>query len=504
MTGTTYTRRDVLKLAGALTAGAPLASCASVANVSPSTATPLQSSFARQFPKGFYWGTATAAYQIEGAWNEDGKGPSIWDTYAHTPGKIKNGDTGDVAVDHYHRYKEDVALMKSLGANAYRFSISWPRIFPEGRGKPNQKGLDFYNRLVDELKAAGIEPFATLYHWDLPQALQDKYGGWQSSEIAKAFGEYSGLMAKTLSDRVKHFFTINEFKQVTETAYRGVELHVQGKTVRLMSAPGILLEDGPLNQVRHHAVLGHGLAVQAVRAMARAGTKVGPAENMPHAVPVIDAPEHVKAAAAATRELNAYFLGPMLEGHYDDAYLENAGKNAPKFTDAEMKIISSPVDFVGINVYIPALAVKASDQPPGYEEVPFSLSHPKMHSDWHRLVPESQYWSPRLLHEIWKPKEIYVTENGCAAADELAKDGNVYDYDRIMYLRNGMMWQQRATAEGVPLKGNFYWSTMDNFEWINGYGDRFGLVHVDFKTQKRTPKLSALWFRGAARRNAVV
>src|SRR5690606_14232532 len=199
-----------------------------------------------------------------------------------------------------------------------------------------QKGLDFYSRLVDELNAAGIEPFATLYHWDLPQALQDKYAGWESPETAKAFGDYSGLMAKTLSDRVKHLFTINEFKQVTETAYRGVELHVQGKTVRLMSAPGIMLEDGPLNQVRHNALLGHGLAVQAIRAMGHSGTKVGPAENMPHAIPVIDSPEHVKAAATATRELNPYFFVPMLEGRYDDAYLTKAGKDAPKFTDAEM------------------------------------------------------------------------------------------------------------------------------------------------------------------------
>ncbi len=505
MTQTIHTRRDVLKLTGALTLGAPLASSVPAANAASSPATSSQNPLARQFPKGFFWGIATSAYQIEGAWNEDGKGPSIWDTFAHTPGKIANGDTGDVANDHYHRYKEDVALMKNdIGANAYRFSISWPRIFPEGVGKPNAKGLDFYDRLVDELKGAGIEPFATLYHWDLPQALQDRYGGWQSSEVAKAFGEYSGLMAKALSDRVRHFFTINEFKQVTETAYRGVELHVQGKTVRLMSAPGILLEDGPLNQVRHNAVLGHGLAMQAIRANGRAGTKAGPAENMPHAIPIIDSPEHVRAAMAATRELNNYFLIPMLEGRYDDAYLEKAGRNAPKFTEDEMKIISSPVDFVGINVYIPALAVKASDQPPGYEEVPFSVSHPKMFSDWHRLVPESQYWSPRLLHEIWKPKEIYITENGCAAADEVAKDGNVYDYDRMMYLRNGMMWQQRATAEGVPLKGNFYWSTMDNFEWINGYSDRFGLVYVDFQTQKRTPKLSAQWYREAARRNAIV
>jgi len=394
--------------------------------------------------------------------------------------------------------------MKDIGVKAYRFSISWPRIFPNGAGQLNQKGLDFYNRLVDELKEAGIEPFATLYHWDLPQALQDRYGGWQSAETAKAFGEYAGVVANALSDRVGYFFTINEFKQLTETAHRGVELHVQGKTVRLMTAPGILLEDGALNQVRHHAVLGHGLAVQAIRAMGRAGTKVGPAENMGHALPVIDTPEHVKAAEAATKTLNRYFLGPMLEGRYDEAYLTAAGKGAPKFTEDEMKIVGAPVDFVGINVYIPALLVMASDEPPGYREVPFSVSQPKMFSDWHRLAPECQYWAPKLLHSIWQPKEIYITENGCAASDEVAADGNIYDSDRLTYLRNGMMWQQRATAEDIPLKGSFVWSAMDNFEWINGYGDRFGMVHVDFKTQKRTPKLSAKWFKEAARRNALV
>ena len=224
--------------------------------------------------------------------------------------------------------------MKDMGVNAYRFSISWPRIFSNGTGQPNPKGLDFYSRLVDELKAAGIEPFATLYHWDLPQALQDKYGGWQSRETSKAFGEYAGYVAKHLSDRVRHFFTINEFKQLADTGYRGVELTVQGTKVRLHIAPGLTLEEGPLNQVKLHANLGHGLAVQAVRAMGREGTKVGPAENMPTAVPLIDSPEHVKAAEAATRDLNVHFLGPMLEGRYSDAFLKAAGKDAPKFTDA--------------------------------------------------------------------------------------------------------------------------------------------------------------------------
>lgn len=315
----------------------------------------------RHFPKGFFWGVATAAYQIEGAWNEDGKGPSIWDTFAHTPGKIKSADTGDVAIDHYHRYKEDVKIVKDLGANAYRFSISWPRISPNGTGQANQKGIDFYNRLVDELKAAGIEAFATLYHWDLPQALQDK-GGWQSSETAKAFGEYAGYFSKNLSDRVRYFFTINEFNQVTKMGHQGVEMTVQGKPVRMHIAPSLTLAEGPLNQVRHHTILAHGLAVQAIRATRRAGTKVGPAENMPLALPMIDSPEHVKAAETATRALNRYFFVPMLEGRYDNAYLTSAGKDAPKFTDAEMKIIGAPLDFVGINVYIPALLVMASDQ----------------------------------------------------------------------------------------------------------------------------------------------
>jgi beta-glucosidase len=502
---TGFTRRRFSQLTCSAALLASSAAPSAFAQASPADPEPIvEGTDARPFPAGFYWGVATAAYQIEGAWNEDGKRPSIWDTFAHTPGKIKNGDTGDVADDHYHRYKEDVQVMKDMGVNAYRFSISWPRIFPNGTGEPNQKGIDFYSRLVDELKAADIEPFATLYHWDLPQALQDAHRGWQSAETSKAFGDYAGYVADKLSDRIRYFFTINEFKQVAEMGHRGVEVEIQGKPVRMHIAPGLSLADGPLNQVRHHTVLGHGLAVQAIRAKGRAGTKVGPAENMPHALPAIETPEHVKAAETATRYLNRYYMGPMLEGRYDEAYLEAAGNDAPKFTDDEMKIIGSPVDFVGINIYIPAMLVVASDQSPGYRSVPFNGSHPKMFSSWHRLSPESQYWSPRLLTSIWKPKEIFITENGCAADDVIAPDGNVYDSDRLMYLRNGMMWQQRAAAEGIPLKGNFVWSAFDNFEWNDGYGTRFGIVYVDFKTQKRIPKLSAQWFREAARRNAVV
>ena len=498
-----YDRREFLKITGAtalgLTAGPRLA-LAQHASSAPATSRPTPPGF----PQGFYWGVATASYQIEGSPDADGKGKSIWDTYAHTPGKMIGGDTGDIAIDHYRRYKEDVRLLQDMGVTAYRFSISWPRIFPNGNGRPNPKGLDFYSRLVDELLRAGIEPFATLYHWDLPQALQDRYGGWQSREIPQAFGEYSGYVAMNLGDRVKHFFTINEFHSFVEMGHRGVELMVQGQQVRTELAPGLRLEPAALNQVRHHAVLGHGLSVQAIRAMARQGTKVGPAEVMQTAVPVIDSPEHVNAAQAATRDLNSAYLTVMLEGKYTDGYLEAAGKDAPKFTDEDLRVIASPVDFVGINVYTVRLYVLASASAPGYREVARSASHPRMFSTWHSFSPEVLYWAPRLLHSIWKPKEIYITENGCAASDEIAADGNVYDSDRVMYLRSGLFNLQRATAEGVPVKGNFVWSAFDNLEWTEGYGTRFGMVYVDFKTQKRTLKLSAAWHKEAARHNAVV
>jgi beta-glucosidase len=458
----------------------------------------------RQFPKGFFWGTATSAYQIEGAWNEDGKGPSIWDTYAHTPGKIKNGDTGDVANDHYHRYKEDVALMKNIGATAYRFSICWPRVFPEGTGTPNPKGLDFYNRLVDELKASGIEPFATLYHWDLPQTLEDRYKGWQSRDTAKAFGDYAGYMAEKLSDRVRHFFTINEFRSFTEAGYKGFEVPAPGGSRTVFLAPGLKLPAGEFNQVRHHAVLAHGLAVQAIRAKGKPGTKVGPAENIETAVPLIEAPDHIKAAELVTRERNAPFLTVMLEGKYTDAYLKEAGKDAPKFTDEDLKIIGSPLDFVGINVYCPMVYVVASDQAPGWRAVPFARGHAKAAVNNFPIGPSSLYWAPRFVQSLWGAKEIFITENGCAGDEVIASDGNIYDTDRIMFVRAHLTQLQRATADGVPVNGYFYWSTMDNLEWTAGFGNRFGLVYVDFKTQKRMPKLSAHWFREAAARNTVV
>ena len=459
----------------------------------------------RQFPEGFAWGVATSAYQIEGAWDEDGKGPSIWDTFSHTPGNIAHGDTGDVANDHYHRYREDVALMRSIGATAYRFSISWPRIFPEGVGRPNAKGLDFYQRLVDELLAAGIEPFATLYHWDLPQALQDRYGGWRSKETARAFAEYAGYLAERLSDRVRHFFTINEFASFVEAGYQGVDAPVGGgRTVHMGAAPGLVLSDAELKQVRHHAVLGHGLAVHAIRANAPSATRVGFADNISVAVPVIDAPEYVHAAEAATRERNAGFVTVILEGRYTDAYLAAAGGRTPTFTDEELTTIAAPLDFIGINVYRPSWYVEPSTEPPGYRDIPINATHPRMQSSWHVLDPEVMYWAPRQVQSIWGAQSIFITENGCAAADIVAGDGRIYDTDRVMFLRACLGQLHRATSEGVPVDGYFLWSAQDNFEWTAGYGNRFGIVYVDFTTLERTPKLSAEWFRNAARHNAVV
>lgn len=443
------------------------------------------------FPRDFLWGTATSAYQIEGAVNEEARGPSIWDRFAHTPGNISDRSNADVAADHFHRYKEDVQLMKALGAGAYRFSIAWPRVFPEGLGSPNPKGLDFYNRLLDELLANGIEPFATLYHWDLPQPLQDRFGGWTSRDTAKAFADYAGYVAERLSDRVKHIFTINECSRLVHLG------HGTGA-----DAPGLKLSQPEMNQVRHHVALGHGLAVQAIRARGRAGTKVGPAENMVSCVPAIATPENIRAAEIATRELNAGYLTVMLEGKYTDAYLAD-GNNAPKYRPEDLGIISSPLDFVGLNVYTPDHYVVAADNARGFALAPFPASFPHMDPGWLKFGPEAMYWAPRHLAKIWDVKSIYITENGTSSTGRPAADGSVHDLDRIMYLRSYLTQLQRATSEGVPVRGYFLWSLLDNFEWSDGLGKRFGLYHVDFNTQRRTAKLSAAFYRETIARNAV-
>jgi beta-glucosidase len=445
------------------------------------------------FPGDFRWGTATSAFQVEGAVNEEGRGPSIWDRFTHLQGKIADHTTADVADDHFHRYKDDVRLMKALGARTYRFSIAWPRVFPEGRGVPNPKGLDFYNRLLDELLANDIEPFATLYHWDLPQALQDRFGGWMSRDTAKAFADYAGYVMERLSDRAKHIFTINECSRLVHLG------HGLG-----IDAPGLNLSEAGMNQVRHNVALGHGLAVQAIRALGRAGTRVGLAENMVTCVPAIETPANIHATEIATRELNAGYLTVILEGKYTEGFLAQAGKDAAKFTAEDLGIISSPIDFVGLNVYKPDHYVLAADNARGFTLAPFPASFPHMDASWLRVGPEAMYWAPRHAARIWGVKSIYITENGTPATDEVAADGNVYDLDRIMYLRNYLLQLQRATSEGVPVAGYFLWSLIDNFEWADGYQKRFGLYRVDFETQARTPKLSASFYREIIKQNAVV
>ncbi len=444
-----------------------------------------------KFPDNFRWGCATAAYQVEGGAKEGGRGPSIWDTFSHVPGKTYNNQTGDVADDDYHLYKEDIALLKGLGAKIYRFSVSWPRIFPEGAGKPNPQGLDFYSRLVDEMVAAGIDPFCTLFHWDLPQALQDKYGGWQSRETSKAFADYAGYVAEQLSDRVKNFFTINEFSSFIDLGY--------GTGV---FAPGLKLERAALNQTRHNAVLAHGLAVQAIRAKAKPGTKVGLAENFISGTPVFNTEEHIKASELGTRVVNAPYLTVIMEGKYMEQYLQHEGANAPKFSPEDLKIISSPIDVLGINVYNPTYM--RADEEHGFAVVPPPSSFPRMASPWLLIGPEGLYWAARHVAQIWGVKDIYVTENGCSSADVVAPDGHVYDTDRVMFLRNYLINLHRAVAEGFPVHGYFVWSLMDNFEWADAYNLRFGIYYVDYKTEKRIPKLSASFYREVIRRNAVV
>jgi beta-glucosidase len=474
------TRRTFGKsLVAAPLAASAISSVSIAQNPSPSPLT---------FPQGFKWGCATAAYQIEGAADQDGRGPSIWDKFSHTPGKTFQGETGDVADDSYHLYKEDIRLLKNLGVSVYRMSISWSRVFPDGTGKSNGKGLDYYKRVLDELRSNGIDPYVTLFHWDLPASFPH---GWQSRDTAKAFGDYAAFIARELSDRVSHFMTTNEFVCFTDLSYKIGQF-----------APGLKLDAAQVNQVRHHGILAHGLGVQAIRANAKPGTRVGLAENATVFVPVIANKPNLEAALRATREGNAPFLTAVLEGKYLDSYLQKEGANAPKVTAGDMQIIGSPLDFVGLNVYTPEY-VRADDSPAGYTVLPRPASFPHMPSPWLFVGPEVIYWAVRNVSTLWKPQEIYITENGCSADDVPTPDGRIDDTDRVMYLRNHLTHLQRAAAEGYPVKGYFLWSLLDNYEWADGYSKRFGIHYVDFKTQKRTPKLSADWYKATIAENAV-
>lgn len=474
-----FTRRQIG--AGALASPALLATQAWASPaVSPA-------SIARPFPRGFRWGAATAAYQIEGAPSENGKGPSIWDVFAHTPGKIKDGSTGDVACDSYHRYKEDRQLLQGLGANAYRLSISWPRIFPNGKGKPNAKGVDHYKRVLDDLLAHGIEPYVTLFHWDLPAALP---GGWRNRDTALRFADYAGYMAGQVSDRVTYFMTTNEISSFVTGGYLSGE-----------HAPGLHVGFDGIRPVIHHALLAHGLGVRAIRANARSRTQVGLAENPRIPVPVIETPEHIAAAAKALHALNESIAAPIFEGGYSPKMLQAPGM-AELVREGDNAVIGSPIDFAGLNIYT-GVPVRADPGPTGFAMPRAPRSYPKMMLPWLAMQPEALYWGARLVSEVWKPKAIYITENGCPS-DDVPREGRIEDTDRTMFLRQYLTQLQRATSEGYPVKGYFAWSLMDNFEWAEGHAARFGLYYTDYVTQRRIPKLSAEWFKQLIAANQLV
>ncbi len=484
---TRISRRSFAALFGqaaAVTAAAPLIS-------SPAHAAVPATVIGSGYPKDFLWGTATASYQVEGSARKEGRGPSIWDTFSHTTGKVDQGDTGDVADDFLNRYRNDVRLMADLGVRSFRFSVSWSRIFPHGDNQPNQPGLDFYLHLVEALQANGIRPFVTLYHWDLPQPLQDR-GGWENLDTAKAFADYAGFTAARLSRAgVADFLTMNEIRTFVELGY-GNGTH----------APGLQVGRRRLAQLTHLCLVGHGLAVAAIRAQAAPGTRVGLAENPTAIVPVTQSPADLAAAGRAMREENAPYLTAICEGRYTDGYLARLGADAPKFTPEQMKIIAAPLDMLGLNIYTPTYA-RAAATPAGYQIVPAPGDFPHMASSWLTIGPESIRWATRLTNELWKPKAIFITENGCSAADTLTANGEVLDSGRVMYLRNYLAELKRAIAEGVPIKGYFLWSLLDNFEWADGYSKRFGIVYVDFTSQKRTPKLSAQFYASVIHNNGI-
>ncbi len=454
----------------------------------------------KPFPSSFWWGAATAAYQLEGGANADGRKPSIWDTFSHTAGKVKGGDTGDVATDHYHRYRDDVKLMAALGVKHYRLSISWPRVIPDGRGAVNPKGLDFYSRLVDELLAHGITPHATLYHWDLPQALQDRYRGWESREIAHDFGVYAGVVAKHLGDRVTNWMTLNEISTFVFVGY-GV-----GQTAP--HAPGLAVKRPKDRwQIVHNALLAHGTACQAIRANSPRHCSVGIAENINPFVPVIETPEHIEATRLAfTRtDANASIITPLLTGRYDPWWLEQQGAQAPEILDGDMELIHQPMDALGFNCYTGSY-VRAADTPAGFEVLDTFEGYPRMALPWLTFVPESIYWGIRMIRDALGHGKlpIFVSENGCADSGPTSNTKQMQDIDRVMYLRSYLGQVKRAVDEGYPVIGYFPWSLMDNFEWAEGYSKRFGLVYVDYATQRRIPKLSYDWYRQVIRHRTIV
>lgn len=437
------------------------------------------------FPTGFVWGSSTSAYQIEGAHEEDGKGLSIWDVISRTKGAVANNDTGNIASDHYHRMDEDLGLMKTIGIRAYRFSTAWARVLPEGQGKVNTKGLDFYDRLVDGLVAAGIEPYLTLYHWDMPLELHRR-GGWLNRDIAGWFGEYSAIVADRLGDRVKHWMTINEPQVFCNMGYsaqnRGHESAGLTFTERLL--------------VVHNVLRSHGKSVQAIRSHAKAPAEIGWAPVGVVKYPATDKPEDIAAAKAETMSVkpenywnNTWYNDPIFFGHYPEDGLEAYAEHLPDIHEGDLELINQPIDWLGVNIY---QAIETRAGADGPEDVPFPPGHPRTHFAW-PITPEALRWGPYWHWERYKVP-VYVTENGYSGADWVHVDGKVHDPQRIDFLTRYLRELHKAVADGADIRGYFHWSLLDNFEWAEGYQQRFGLVHIDYTTGKRTPKDSAAYY----------
>jgi beta-glucosidase len=430
-----------------------------------------------RFPPGFLFGTATASYQIEGGVTEDGRGASVWDTFSHTPGAVRDGDTGDVACDSYHRYGEDVALLRGLGVQGYRFSIAWPRVLPTGSGPVNQAGLDYYRRLVDALRGAGIEPAATLFHWDLPQTLQDA-GGWLNRDTAARFADYATVVAEALGDGVGKWITLNEPVVVT---WNG---HIEGS-----HAPGLKLGAGAF-PVAHHQLLGHGLAVQALRA-AVPGVPVGITNNYGPCHPASESDADVAAAAFQDALHNLLYTDPVLLGRYPDLLGSLTGDTV---RPGDLETTSAPIDFLGVNYYFPELI--RADPGAVFGTAPVEWPDPARTAFGWPVVPAGLTETLTALRDRYPGlPPVYVTENGAAYDDQAGPDGAVHDPDRVSYLDGHLRAVRAAIDAGVDVRGYYCWSLLDNFEWAEGFSKRFGLVRVDFDSLARTPKDSYGWFR---------
>jgi beta-glucosidase len=430
------------------------------------------------FPPDFVWGAATASYQIEGAVDVDGRGESVWDRFSATPGKVRNGDSGAIACDFYHRYSDDIGLMRQLGIGAFRFSIAWPRVLPNGRGAVNTAGLDFYDRLIDELLGHGIEPYATLFHWDTPQVLEDR-GGWPSREIVGAFSEYVEAVAERLGDRVKHWITHNEPWVVSWIGY-GWGHHAPGRT----SEPDALA-------TAHHLLLSHGRAVEILRS-ASPQAEVGITLNLDHPYAASGDPADVAAARWVDGLHNRWFLDPIFKGEYPEDMLEAWAEIMPTVQDGDLETISAPIDFLGVNNYSSPLV--AADPQGGRSQIVRRAHAERTDMDW-EITPDGLHDLLVRLKRDYSPEAIYVTENGAAFPDVRGHDGAVDDIERQAYLKAYIDAAGRALAAGAPLRGYFVWSLLDNFEWAWGYWKRFGIVYIDYNTLERVPKGSFHWYR---------